>query len=221
MTDTVELTAEQQMLSKPRINKVVQAAKIEFALHGIMNSKIKDIAKRANVGEASVYRYFSDKTALVNLVAYESWAIKSVLFENYLHSKFAHAKTGLDYLLGVFDLFTHFYYEHKDMLKFMEDYGNYLVLMDPEKTSNTFDNHMASLEEQVHGLVDMGIADKSLMESVVKEDLYDYFMMSLLPTIQNLAIRRSKMSRTPEISSNRLLNNIRKVFKYWIKNKAS
>ena len=65
MTDKVELTEEQQMLAKPRINNVVQAAKIEFAKNGIMNSKIKDIAKRANVGEASVYRYFSDKPALL------------------------------------------------------------------------------------------------------------------------------------------------------------
>jgi len=221
MTDKVELTEEQQLLAKPRINKVVQAAKVEFAINGIMNSKIKDIAKRAKVGEASVYRYFSDKTAIVNLVAYESWEIKSVLFENYLHSKFAHAKTGLDYLLGVFDLFTHFYYEHKDMLKFMEDYGNYLVLMNPDKTSNTFDSHMASLENQIHSLVDMGIADKSLDSTVVKEDLYDYIMMSLLPTIQNLAIRLSTTNKTPELNSKRLLNNIRRVFEYWIKNKAS
>ena len=54
-------TKEQEMLAKPKINKVVQAAKVEFNNHGILNSKIKNIAKRSNIGEASFYRYFKDK----------------------------------------------------------------------------------------------------------------------------------------------------------------
>jgi len=214
-------TKEQEMLAKPKINKVVQAAKVEFNNHGILNSKIKNIAKRSNIGEASFYRYFKDKTELVNLIAYEIWTAKSILFEQNLQTTLVDAKTGLDYLMGLFDLFVHFYEEHKDMLKFMEDYGNYLVLIDPEQRSNTFSYYMASVEEQIDSFVQMGLSDHSLRDTFEAQEVYDFFLMSLIPTIQSLAIRGLAVSKNPEESSKRLLNNIRKAFEFWIKNKAS
>ena len=52
---------EMNLLKNERIQRVIDAAKSEFSLNGIKNSKLRIIAKRAKVGEASMYRYFKDK----------------------------------------------------------------------------------------------------------------------------------------------------------------
>jgi hypothetical protein len=80
---------------------------------------------------------------------------------------------------------------------------------------------MASVEEQIDSFVQMGLSDHSLRDTFEAQEVYDFFLMSLIPTIQSLAIRGLAVSKNPEESSKRLLNNIRKAFEFWIKNKAS
>lgn len=208
---------QQEKLEKPKIHKVVLAAKKEFERNGIVNSKIKDIAKLAGVGEASVYRYFKDKTELIDLVAFYAWSQKSHEFEAFITSHMMVANTGADQLGVMFDLFADLYFNHKDILKFMEDYGNYRAMTNPDTNANILASYLTSLKDLVHSFVELGIQDHSVKEDVVKEEIFDYIILSLLPTIQNLAIRSSVLKNHTEETNRKLIMNMREVFLNWIK----
>ena len=208
---------QQEKLSKPKINKVVLAAKTEFERNGIVNSKIRDIAKLAGVGEASVYRYFKDKTELVDLVAFYAWSQKSHEFETFITSHMLVATSGVEQLLVIFDLFADLYFNHKDMLKFMEDYGNYRAMTNPDTNTNILASYLESLKELIYSFVALGIQEGTVKEETIKEDIYEYFILSLLPTIQNLAIRSSVLNNNTNESNKRLIFNMRKVFIIWVK----
>lgn len=216
-----EMDNQRKRLEKPRIKRVVEAAKIEFDLHGIDNSKIKDIASRAGVGEASVYRYFIDKTDLINLVAYSVWSEKSIVLDQFMQEHLRDKKTALEMILVVYDLFAHLYCEHKDMLKFIEQYGNYIVLTSANQISYSFELYLDSLRQQIYNLIDLGIKDHSIDPNTSKTDIYDFFMLSLLPTVQNLAIRSYEATNAPTHCPDRLLENLKTLLMNWLQNKAS
>ena len=86
---------EISLLKNERIQRVIEAAKIEFNEHGIKNAKLRIIAKRAKVGEASIYRYFKDKTDLIKIVALSYWQNHANLFDDYYYGKVVHKENGL------------------------------------------------------------------------------------------------------------------------------
>lgn len=207
---------QQEKLGKPKIHKVVLAAKKEFERNGIVNSKIKDIAKLAGVGEASVYRYFNDKTELIDLVAFYAWSQESHEFEAFITSHMLVATNGAEQLGVIFDLFSNLYFNHKDMLKFMEDYGNYRAMTNPDTNTNILATYLASLKDLIYSFVALGIQDGSVKEDTIQEEIYDYIILSLLPTIQNLAIRSSVLHKNTD-ANQKLIMNMRKSFINWIK----
>lgn len=66
------LALDQQI--KARKEDIIDATICEFIENGIDNSKISDIAKRAEVGTITVYRYFETKPKLVIECATKLWS---------------------------------------------------------------------------------------------------------------------------------------------------
>ena len=56
---------EFEQSKKKRMEYIVEKAAEIFCAQGIDNTKVTDIAKAADVGVASVYRYFKTKSELV------------------------------------------------------------------------------------------------------------------------------------------------------------
>ena len=66
-----------------RKEDIMDAAILEFIENGIDNSKISDIAKRAEVGTVTVYRYFENKHRLLIYIAawYWNWVEYRINFQ--------------------------------------------------------------------------------------------------------------------------------------------
>ena len=220
MTQQDDTSKFQDLLGKPKIYAVVQAAKIEIEKHGIVNSKIKDIAKRANVGEATIYRHFADKSELVKLVAYEYLTSKSLQFQEFVQSRVNGTKNGIEQMEVIVDLFLDMYYNHKDLLQFMDDYQNYIAT----HTKNTPDNigdYIVSLQKLTFAVIDQGYEDLSIPKSKSKEEIYEFMVLTFLPAIQTLALRKVQTDLNFVEDHNRLLKNMKLSFLLWIQNEAS
>jgi len=57
--------------------RIIQAALSEFSEHGIKKTRMEDIAKRADIGRATLFRAFSNKNLLVTTVVH-SECIKAI-----------------------------------------------------------------------------------------------------------------------------------------------
>ena len=211
---------EQELLAKPKINSVVQAAKVEFDLHGIVNSKIKDIAKRANVGEATIYRYFADKSELVKLVAYEYWTNKAKAYEEFVRVRVNGSKTGIEQIEVIVDLFLDMYHNHHDILKFMDDYENYIATH-PKSSQTNIETFIGALKTLTYAVIDQGYNDGTIPVERQKDEIYEFMVLTFLPAVQTLALRRYHTDLHINEDHNRLLGNMKLSFMLWIQNKAS
>ena len=108
----------------PEINARVKAMRREqiledsfriFAEKGIDSLSMNEVADACGVGIATVYRYFSTKSALV--LAVNSWAWEDFLRRSsvYRTSERATAAEAFDYYL---ESFLELYQNHRDLLRF-------------------------------------------------------------------------------------------------------
>jgi AcrR family transcriptional regulator len=108
--------------SKRRL-EIIQAAKTVFHQKGIENTKMTDIADAAEVGVASVYRYFNTKSELVIEVGIDY--CKNI-FSNIPLSDID--KRGIDQLSDLLDWLISLFYSEPDFISFLQQFDFFFVL---------------------------------------------------------------------------------------------
>lgn len=209
---------EISMLKNVRINRVVQAAKVEFFQHGITQAKIKDIAKRAEVGEASVYRYFADKTAIAKVTAFDYWAEKEEQFTTYYEANISKDDTGLQKILVLLNFFIELYHNHREFLKFIEDFNSYMLSVDSQNRPANFEILVKELERIYIDLIVEGQNDGSINKSINPIESYAFISQVMLSTTQKLASKIGYLVTNPKTEySLKCLNNLIDMFIQYIK----
>ena len=213
-----ELNNELKLLENKRIRAIIDAAKVEFGINGIINTKLKDISKRAKVGEATLYRNFTDKTALVKLVAYDYWYEESLFFEKYLKENILESDSGLNKLVAFVSVFKISYNEHVEFLKFIEDVDNYMMKIENESRASGFEVMILKLKEYFISMVVEGMEDGSIRPGIDVEEAYALMSQVFIPVVQNLAIRVGYLQSDDGLDTEKLLNNLIQMFVCVIQN---
>ena len=95
--DLIEKRKKENEEQKDKRKELVIIAAIEvFIEKGIENTKMTDIAEKAQVGVASVYRYFKTKTEIVIEAAIRFWDIEIDTFYKLFSKKEFKQLNGLD-----------------------------------------------------------------------------------------------------------------------------
>lgn len=178
---------ELSLLKNERIQRVLNAAKIEFNLNGIKNSKLRVIAKRAKVGEASIYRYFKDKDDLINIVALSYWQNHANSFDDYYYGRVSEEDNGLKKIEISLNIFHHLYENHKDFLKFVEDYSNFYANEVQFHKGNSFNEIINSLKRRFVTDFNEGIKDGSINPMFNGEEKYCFVSTVMVSTTQKLS----------------------------------
>lgn len=111
-----------------RKKEVIEAAKIIFAEKSIDRTTMQDIAQKAEVGVASVYRYFTTKTDLVLGVAMD-------YFENELFNlDMTVSGNGLEQTTDILNRFIRKMIENPAMMVFMEQLDAFLMSVEKDSS---------------------------------------------------------------------------------------
>lgn len=180
---------EVHQIKQERIKRIIEIAKIEFDKNGITNTKISTIAKEAKVGEASIYRYFTDKTRLIELVAMNYWKEHTEFFDKYLDENIDVNSNGLCKVKVYLDIFIDLYYNHKAFLKFTEDYDNYNIKPKTIDRENKFFEYVISVKKKFVVLFDEGIEDGSIDPDFDKNIAYSFLSQVMVSATQKMALR--------------------------------
>ncbi len=118
----VQLSNQAKMTIKEvKTNFIVDTAVQLILEKSISEVTVKDIAKKAGVGEATVYRYFSTKQNLVGAVAVR---LEKDIFENY----FATIKgDGYQKLAQFYKSYYLIFSAHKEFFKFINEFDAFML----------------------------------------------------------------------------------------------
>lgn len=116
---------EREQITAKRRLEIIQAAKCVFCLNGIENTKMTDIAEKAEVGVASVYRYFNTKPELVidTGIDYCRSLLINIKFSDHYDSK-----PGIDQVAELLDWLIGLYHEAPEFVDFLQQFDFYFVL---------------------------------------------------------------------------------------------
>ena len=112
---------------KARKEDIINAAIYEFIENGIDNSKISDIAKRAEVGTITVYRYFETKPRLVIECATKLWKSEMEALTPLLFPTDFVELTGFEQAKHILGILGSLHEKCPVLLRLLEQFDNYIV----------------------------------------------------------------------------------------------
>ena len=103
-------------------NFIVGEALALFLERSIGEVTVHDIAVRASVGEATIYRYFSSKQ---NLVCAAATQLETQIFETYFN--FSHAENGFEKLALFYRTYLKIFTSHREFFKFINEFDAFMI----------------------------------------------------------------------------------------------
>ncbi|MBO7390405.1 MAG: TetR/AcrR family transcriptional regulator [Clostridia bacterium] len=137
-----------------------------FCNNSISEVKIKDVAAYCNIGEATFYRYFSKKTALIVACAVKLQEKVAVYFGSDQEGR------GFDRLSRFYYRFFEIFSEHSEYYRFLSEFDSYCIregVDDLDSYSGGLDVFKAQFEEAYRA----GLEDGSV-KAVYDLDLFYY-----------------------------------------------
>jgi AcrR family transcriptional regulator len=173
-----------------RKEEVILGAIEVFKEKGIDNSKMTDIAERAEIGVATVYRYFNTKFELVIAAAATLWEEKiSILYDKFSKPSFVKLN-GADRVRVILNLFIDVYQKYPEFISFLEHFDNYIV-----KESISLEN-LVSYEKIIidtksatFDAIEWGKKDGSIKSNIDNDAFYITITHSLMSLSQKLILR--------------------------------
>lgn len=206
-----------KILENERVLKVVNAAREEFIEQGIMNAKIKNIAIRAGVGEASIYRYFTDKNELAKIVATHYWAEMFVVFKNIMVQSFEDSNTALDHIRSFLNIFITLYTDYPKFLIFTEDFDGYMSYVVNDEDTAQFSSMISDIKELFLRLITDGIKNNEIRDTVELDFVYSFVSQTMAATAQKLVSRIGYLHKEKENYGVKCLTDLIEMFINYIK----
>ena len=96
-----------------KLNYIVDTATDLFIEHSVREVTVRDIAEKAGVGEATVYRYFARKQNIVQAAAEK---LQTEILSHYYRAM--PGKTGAERLKAFYDVYLRVFSDHPEFYRF-------------------------------------------------------------------------------------------------------
>ncbi len=207
---------ELEHMIEGRKEEVVLAAIEVFKEKGIDNTKMTDVAKKAEIGVASVYRYFKTKLDLTIEAAMMVWTQEmDDLYARY-ESKAAKAEDGITSVEGILTVFIELFEHHPEFLTFIHEFDGYMVReqVDQEKLE-AYENGIVDVKHMLISALEKGMADGSIRQGIDAEAYYYTTTHALMSLAQKLLLRGHILNSDDRVSDKRQIQMlIRMVVDY-------
>lgn len=220
MTALEKLAEERDEQKNARIDRILAAAFKLFSSAGIEPVAMTDIAKKAEIGVASLYRYFSTKDEIAIRTAIWTWEKQiSEIYLSINNDEYTNGN-GLFRLSIIFSLFKKLYISQPEFLRFIYFFDSYAVNSDiKQERMIEYENVIGKVQMIVADAIKLGLKDNSINKKYIDktEDLYFTLMHSFFSTAQKLTLsenllamnEKSKGSDQLDLLSELLLNGVK------------
>ena len=170
-------------LKDAKVNFLVDMATDLFMSRSIQEVTIRDIAVSAQVGEATIYRYFGKKQELVVQAAMKLQGIVSKDYFRLDEKANGYQKLEAFYLsyLKIFD-------QHRDFYKFLSEFDSYMSVENKD-VLNPYENAIDQYKSAFMKAYQQGLNDGSLREQENIDLFYFSTTHSILELCKKLALK--------------------------------
>lgn len=166
-----------------RYKYAVQVASGLFLKNGIEGVKMTDIADNCGIGVASLYRFFETKTEIVIRAGIIIWDKIREDFMNYVSKDTG--KTGLENLKYALGFYRKLFEDHKDFIKFLDDFDQLMLSEKIEKERLTeYEKSIVNFSEPFRVAVEKGHLDGSVKKDVDVAAVYVSVTHALISVCQ-------------------------------------
>lgn len=199
--------------------EVILAALEVLKKKGIENTKMSDISTSAEVGIASLYRYFKTKPELIVSVAIKIWeGVINTFYEDFNKDVYK-SQNGIKNVATILEVFLNLYRDHKNFLRFIEEFDNYVI---KEKISpadlDIYEKNILNLMPVMIEALEKGKNDKSINLNINNEEFYMTLTHSLMSLCQKLISRNTILNSDKDIEGEAQVKLIIKMAIEYAKN---
>ena len=180
-------------LKEVKVNFIIDIATDLFMCRSVSEVTIKDIAVAAQVGEATIYRYFGNKQ---NLVMQAAMKLQTIVSEGFF--RLEKGQNGYEKLVLFYESYFDIYKKHPDFYKFLNDFDAYIAVEqsdDMNPYESAIDQYKASYMEAYK----LGLKDGSVKEQKDIEMFYFSTTHALLELCKKLAFKKAVLNQDTRI----------------------
>lgn len=184
---------EQKELVDKRKSEVITSAVSCFSEKGIETSSIADISKRAQVGEATIYRYFGTKENLALECGKCFWIKASQKYEELSKTGEYQSASGIRQIELLLQLTGGMFQKNRESFHFLHDLDVFLVTHQSvilTKEAETFSEYekLVDLEKPLLiNAIQKGKTDGSITEKAENLELYYTITHTVLSLMEKMA----------------------------------
>ena len=201
MTAVEKLAEERDELKNARIERILLSAFSLFSHTGIDAIAMTDIAKHAEIGVASLYRYFETKDEIAIRTAIWAWESQKKMILPVLDDSGFYNKKGIDQLEEIFELFCKLYQNEPDFFRYIYFFDAYIVCqkISPDRLL-PYQQVIESVQKIIAAAIHKGIEDGSINSKYKKseDELYYSLMHTLFSASQKLSLSGNMLKMDEE-----------------------
>ena len=157
-----------------------------FSEKTIESVTMNEIAKRAGVGVATVYRYYKTKPALVIAIGTKIW---EEYIADRLEVAFDETKTACENLDLYLESFLDLYRNHKDILRFNQFFNVYLQSVNIlQEELQAYNAVIRFLSDRFHLLYAKAEEDLTLRTDIPEEEMFSAITHLMLAAVTRYAV---------------------------------
>lgn len=196
---------EQDEMKLRRMEHVLDCAFELFCEHGIDSVSMNEIALKAEIGVASLYRYFVTKESLAIQCAKQAWDIVAdefaVLFEDPEYKE----KNGFGQIIVIFSIFCELYRSKEEFFRFICYFDSYIHRNNVSiEALDSYEAGIQGTKEIVMSALQKGFEDGSIRKELRQNDngetLYYTLMHSLFALAQKLSVSGTMLAMNKKVS---------------------
>lgn len=171
-----------------RKEQLINAGFELFSKYGIENVSLQKVADAADVGVATMYKYYQTKVKLVVAISGKIWGDvwKQVLEQN--GPDFFEKFTAYEYIKFYLDMIIKLYRERPEMLRFSNNYKNFLYHEGIEGGElNEHLDVLKPLRVMYHKLYERAKEDKSIRTDISEQQLFTTVAIAMLAVAERYA----------------------------------
>jgi AcrR family transcriptional regulator len=204
-----------EKLKHQRLQQTIKAAQELFSIKGIEQTSIQEIADRAEIGVASVYRYYENKTNIAVEAAIDIWKQWNAMI-------ISHKPEGDTGILKIDHLITtalNFFKEHPNFLHFVENFDNYISnLPEPPEKMQEYENTIYRHRPVIYAIIEEGLKDGSINNSLPIREVINTTIHTIMALSQKLYLRGNVIPNDKNTSPDIELDILKQMILKYISN---
>ena len=180
-------------LKEAKINFIVDIATDLFMCRSINEVTIRDIAISAQVGEATIYRYFGNKQ---NLVLQSAMKLQTIVSEGFF--RLEKGKNGYEKLALFYESYYDIFIKHPNFYKFLNEFDAYIAV-EQSDDMNPYESAIDQYKTFYMEAYELGLKDGSIKEQNDIEMFYFSTTHALLELCKKLAYKKAVLNQDTKI----------------------